>query len=63
MNILVVDDEPVVCESMHMLLKLDGHQMDRAYSGMSAVGQSVPPPVEMKGLKVYHLESGQKAAH
>ncbi len=30
---------------------------------LSAVGQSVPPRVEMKGFKMYHLEGGQKAAH
>jgi len=34
----------------------------RLGENLSAVGQSVPPPVEMKGFKVYHLESGQKAA-
>jgi len=37
MNILVVDDDPLVCESMKMLLKLDGHQMDAAYSGGEAL--------------------------
>jgi len=27
----MVDDEPLVCESMRMMLELDGHQMDEAY--------------------------------
>src|ERR1051325_184928 len=39
MNILVVDDDPLVCESMRMLLELDGHEMDEAYSGPEALGK------------------------
>ncbi|MFO1497542.1 MAG: response regulator [Verrucomicrobiota bacterium] len=37
MKILVVDDEPMVCESMRMMLELDGHEMDEAYSGAEAL--------------------------
>ena len=45
-------------------LKIVLEKLMHEYPGVpvSAVGQSVPPPVEMKGFKVYHLESGQKAA-
>ncbi len=37
MRILVVDDEPMVCESMRMILEMDGHEMDEAYSGSEAL--------------------------
>jgi CheY-like chemotaxis protein len=37
MKILMVDDEPLVCESMRMMLELDGHEMDEAYSGSEAL--------------------------
>lgn len=37
MKILMVDDEPLVCESMRMMLEVDGHQMDEAYSGSEAL--------------------------
>jgi CheY-like chemotaxis protein len=33
----MVDDEPLVCESMRMMLELDGHEMDEAYSGSEAL--------------------------
>lgn len=37
MKILMVDDEPLVCESMRMMLEIDGHEMDAAYSGSEAL--------------------------
>jgi CheY-like chemotaxis protein len=37
MRILMVDDEPMVCESMRLMLELDGHSMDQAYSGPAAL--------------------------
>lgn len=37
MRILMVDDEPLICESMRMMLELDGHEMDEAYSGWEAL--------------------------
>jgi CheY-like chemotaxis protein len=37
MKILMVDDEPLVCESMRMMLELDGHEMDAAYNGNDAL--------------------------
>ena len=33
----MVDDEPLVCESMRLMLELDGHEMDEAYSGPEAL--------------------------
>jgi CheY-like chemotaxis protein len=35
-----VDDEPLVCESMRMLLELDGHSTDEAYDGSAALGKA-----------------------
>jgi CheY-like chemotaxis protein len=37
MKVLMVDDEPLICESMRMMLELDGHEMDEAYSGKEAL--------------------------
>ena len=36
-HILVVDDEPLVCETVTMLLRLDGHLVDTASSGKEAL--------------------------
>src|SRR2546428_11502092 len=36
-HILVVDDEPLVCETVTMLLQLDGHFVDTASSGAQAL--------------------------
>ena len=37
--------------------------MNRVRDYLSAVSQSVPPRVEMKGFKMYHPPGGQRAAH
>jgi CheY-like chemotaxis protein len=37
MKILMVDDEPLVCESMRMMLEIDGHEVAEAYSGPEAL--------------------------
>jgi len=37
MNILMVDDDPMVCESMRLILEMDGHAVDEAYSGSEAL--------------------------
>jgi CheY-like chemotaxis protein len=39
MKILVVDDEPLVCESMRLMLEIDGHEMAEAYSGAEALNK------------------------
>jgi len=36
-RILVVDDEPLVCESIRMLLAYDGHRVETACSGEEAL--------------------------
>jgi CheY-like chemotaxis protein len=38
-RILVVDDEPLVCESVRMLLSYDGHDVDTAHSGEEALAR------------------------
>jgi CheY-like chemotaxis protein len=35
--ILVVDDEPLVCDTVRMILQLDGHCVDSASSGAQAL--------------------------
>src|SRR5437773_3861594 len=41
-HILVVDDEPLVCETVTMLLRLDGHFVDTASSGAQALALFQP---------------------
>ena len=36
-KILVVDDEPMVCESFRMILDFDGHEMEEANTGREAL--------------------------
>ena len=36
-HILVVDDEPFVCDAVKMMLAFDGHQVDTAGSGQEAL--------------------------
>ncbi len=36
-HILVVDDEPLVCETVRMILQMDGHEVDSANSGAQAL--------------------------
>jgi DNA-binding NtrC family response regulator len=36
-TVLVVDDEPLVCESFRMMLDLDGHRMEEASTGAEAL--------------------------
>jgi CheY-like chemotaxis protein len=36
-RILVVDDEPFVCDAVRMMLAFDGHQVDTAGSGREAL--------------------------
>ncbi|HEY5912851.1 MAG TPA: response regulator [Verrucomicrobiae bacterium] len=38
-RILVVDDDPLVCESIRWILSLDGHQITAALTGQSAINQ------------------------
>jgi len=37
-HILVVDDEPYVCDAVRMMLAFDGHQVETAGSGKDALG-------------------------
>ena len=41
-HILVVDDEPLVCETVTMLLQCDGHLVDAAGSGEQALALFQP---------------------
>lgn len=37
MKILVVDDEPLVCECLNYVLRMDGHDVEKAHSGEEAL--------------------------
>jgi len=41
-RILVVDDEPFVCDAVRMMLAFDGHQVETAGSGKEALGLFQP---------------------
>ena len=41
-NILVVDDEPLVCETIAMLLEFDGYHVDTVASGAAALAAFAP---------------------
>ena len=41
-RILVVDDEPLVCETVTLLLQFDGHQVETASSGQEALALFKP---------------------
>ena len=36
-HILIVDDEPLICDAVKMILQLDGHRVDSASSGAQAL--------------------------
>src|SRR6267143_480419 len=67
-RILVVDDEPFVCESIKMLLAYDGHEGETASSGTEALtrfdpkkGQVVFTDFAMPGMKGDDLAEKLKA--
>lgn len=58
LNILVVDDEPLVCDAVRMLLMFDGHSVEAAHDAPSALKlfqpgkhQLVVLDYEMPGMK------------
>ena len=67
-RILVVDDEPLVCDAVRMMLDFDGHQVKTAASGKEALamfqeGQFdlVITDFEMPGMKGDELAAAIKA--
>ena len=36
-NVLVVDDEPIICQTLKMILRFDGHQAEAVTSGAEAL--------------------------
>jgi CheY-like chemotaxis protein len=38
-RVLVVDDEPLVCDAVKMMLEFDGHTVDKAGNGKEALAQ------------------------
>lgn len=47
LRILVVDDETIVCDSIRMLLKFDGHAVQTANTGREALGIFNPAEVDV----------------
>ncbi len=67
-HILVVDDEPFVCESIKMLLAYDGHEVQTASSGSEALTRFDPKKIQvvftdfaMPGMKGDELAEKIKA--
>jgi len=46
-RILVVDDEPLVCEAMAMMLSFDGHQVQMAQNGAEALALLEKQPFDL----------------
>jgi len=42
LHILIVDDEPLVCETLSMILRFEGHVVDEAGSGKQALAMFQP---------------------
>jgi CheY-like chemotaxis protein len=67
-RILVVDDEPLVCDAVKMMLDFDGHQVRTASSGKEALAMLQEEPFdlvitdfEMPGMKGDELAAAIKA--
>jgi CheY-like chemotaxis protein len=67
-RILVVDDEPFVCESIKMLLAYDGHEVETASGGVEALARFDPDKIHvvftdfaMPGMKGDELAEKIKA--
>ena len=67
-HILVVDDEPFVCESIKMLLAYDGHEVETASGGTEALTRFDPKKIQivftdfaMPGMKGDELAEKIKA--
>ena len=67
-RILVVDDEPFVCESIKMLLAYDGHEVETASGGPEALTRFDPKKIQvvftdfaMPGMKGDELAEKIKA--
>src|SRR5512140_2917594 len=67
-RILVVDDEPLVCDAVKMMLDFDGHEVKTAGSGKEALGAMetgtfdlVITDFEMPGMKGDELAAAIKA--
>lgn len=67
-RILVVDDEPIVCESVKMMLDFDGHSVQTANSAADALARFEPSNFDvvitdfcMPGLKGDKLAEALKA--
>lgn len=66
-RILVVDDEPFVCESVKMMLTYDGHSVETAGSGKEALEKYAPERFDlvitdfkMEGMKGDELAQALK---
>ena len=46
-RVLVVDDEPFVCEAVKMMLTFDGHQVESASSGKEALAMFEPAKFDL----------------
>ena len=64
LNILVVDDEPLIRETVTMLLESDGHQVDTASSGAAALAAFAPGKFDLVFTDYFMpaMNGGQLAA-
>jgi len=69
-RILVVDDEPLVCDAVKMMLSFDGHTVETATSGLAALACLAQGPFDlvitdyaMPGMRGDELARQIRAAH
>jgi DNA-binding NtrC family response regulator len=66
--VLVVDDQPALCQALRMILELEGHRVCTALDGASALAAAVHDPpavvlldVQMPGMDGYQTRAALQA--
>jgi two-component system, OmpR family, response regulator MprA len=62
--VLVVDDEPALCQALRMILELEGHCVRTASDGVTALAQATrdPPAVVLLDLVMPRMDGYQTEA-
>jgi CheY-like chemotaxis protein len=63
-SVLVVDDEPALCQALRMILELEGHHVATATDGVSALTEAArtPPAVVLLDLQMPGMDGVQTQA-
>ena len=63
-TVLVVDDQPALCQALRMILELDGHRVTTATDGVTALAEATrdPPAVVLLDLVMPQMDGYQTEA-